>query len=233
MRKGKLYGVGVGPGDPDLLTLKAYRILSECRNIAYPGENPKENMACSIAEKAIDGFSEKNLIACSIPMTRDKAILEDCYNNIVSKISEVLETGDDVAYITIGEPTIYSTYMYIHERVYRLGYDVEIVNGISSFTAAAAALGISLSEHEDELHIIPASTKVERIRALNGNLVFMKPGKENNELRDYLHEAEQDGCKIYAITDCGLPTEKKAFSAREIPESIPYMTTIFMVRTDT
>ena len=226
MKNGILYGIGVGPGDPELMTLKAVRIIEESDCIAFPGVSPEECMACRIAGQAVDGFCDKTLISCSVPMTKDVKRLEVCYEDIADTLEEHLSKGKNVAFLTIGDPTLYSTYLQVHRRIMERGYTAKLISGINSFSAVAAALGISLAEREEQLHIIPFSTSINEIKELKGTKVFMKPRKDRNDILDYLAEVERKGGTVYTVSNVGLPDEKKSVGMAEIPDDMGYMTVV-------
>ena len=140
---GKLYGVGVGPGDPELLTLKALRIIKEVDVIAVPGTDAKKSVAYQIVEGAFPELSEKMLLAVPMPMIKESDALKKAHDEGAEQIKKELDTGKNVAFLTLGDPTVYSTYLYIHKRVAEMGYETEIVSGIPSFCAVAAKLNTS------------------------------------------------------------------------------------------
>ncbi len=175
MKRGVLYGVGVGPGDPELLTLKAQRILRETDVIAVPDKGAGEKTALNIIGPLSEG---KDLLYCEAPMTRDPALLEAAYGENARRIAAVLDEGRSVAFITLGDPSIYSTYLYTHRRVLAMGYKAEIIPGVPSFCAVAAALGDGLCEGSDRLLIVPASHRdVGDCLTVDANYVFMKAGR--------------------------------------------------------
>lgn len=138
MNRGKLYGVGVGPGDPELLTRKAERIIRTSAVLAVPDKGAGEKTALNIIGPLAHG---KERLDCSTPMVRDQAVLDGAYDAAADAICEKLDQGKDVAFITLGDPTVYSTYIYIHRRVVNRGYGAEIIPGVPSFCAVAARLG--------------------------------------------------------------------------------------------
>lgn len=183
--KGVLYGVGVGPGDKKLLTILAVETLKNADIIVVP-DTGGEKVALNIVREYIEG---KRLMYCSMPMTRDAKKLKDSHESSAQMICDELDKGLKLAFITIGDPTIYSTYMYVHRLVIEKGYEAQIINGIPSFCAVAAKLGISLCDGKDALHIIPASYEgVDELLSLNGNKVLMKSGKSIMEIKDKLKE---------------------------------------------
>ena len=205
MKKGILYGVGVGPGDPELLTLKAQRILKEADVIAVPDKGTGEKTALSIIGPLAEG---KPLLYCAAPMTRDPDCLEAAYEQNARQIAALLDEGKTVAFITLGDPSIYSTYLYIHRRVLAMGYEARLIPGVPSFCAVAAALGTGLCEGGDRLLIVPASHRdVADCLAVDANLVFMKAGRELGALRQKLEDASLlEGAAM--VENCGMEGER-------------------------
>ena len=186
MSQGILYGIGVGPGDPELMTRKAVRILEECDVVAVPQSEGNDKTAVGIAAEFI---GDKPLLYCDMPMTRDKAKMEASHTKAADDICALLDEGKTVAFLTLGDPTIYSTSWYVHKRVQQRGYDARLVPGVPSFCAAAAEAGIALVEGGEMLHIIPAS-HIAGSQALHlaGTKVLMKSGKSILNMREALRK---------------------------------------------
>ena len=165
---GILFGTGIGPGDPELMTLKAVRLIRENDTIAVPGEKPEESIAYQIAVQAVPELAEKELVAIPMPMTKNAKELEENHRRGAEKIEELLDAGKNVVFLTLGDPTVYSTYLYVYRRVLEDGYDARIVSGVTSFCAAAASLSEGLVENSEELHVIPASYQIEDALELPG-----------------------------------------------------------------
>jgi len=205
MNRGVLYGVGVGPGDPELLTIKAQRVISEADVIALPDKGVGDNTALNI----IGGLAaNKPLLHCAAPMVRDPVQLDAAYTDNSRNIAALLDQRKSVAFITLGDPSVYSTYLYIHRRIVAMGYDAFIVPGVPSFCAAAAALGCGLCEGSERLLIVPASHQnVEDCLDLDANVVFMKAGKDLGKLRDTL---ASHGLLDQAamVENCGMDAER-------------------------
>lgn len=219
MEKGKLIGVGVGPGDPELLTIKALRRIEESQVIAVPGETYKDSVAYQIAAAACKSITEKEIVAISMPMTKDTSILKESHDRGAETLQGYLEEGKQVAFLTLGDPTVYSTYLYLHKRLQAEGYEVEIIPGITSFCAAAAKLNIGLSEGAEALHIIPASYPLEDALHLSGTKILMKSGKKLGEVKEKLMK---HNAKAVMVENCGMPKEKTYTSLEEIPEKGSY-----------
>ena len=182
---GKLWGVGVGPGDPELLTVKAVRVLREADVVIVPDASSGDKVALNIAKDYLKG---KKIQFVKTPMVRDKAVMDAAHEQAADTISALLDEGKQVVFLTLGDPAIYSTYMYIHQKVLNRGYLVEVVPGIPSFCAAAARLNQSLCLGREPLTIIPASHDQNDLIDLPGNKVFMKAGRSILELQQALAE---------------------------------------------
>lgn len=205
MGKGTLYGVSVGPGDPELITLKAIRAIEKADIVAVPNIGHKRQTAYEIAEEYLAG---KELLDCSTPMSKDRAIVIAAYEKIADDLCERLDAGKSVAYLCLGDIGIYSTYIYIHDLVVARGYDAEIIPGVTSFSAVAAKLGIALCEGPERLIVAPVmASDVDEILDVPANKVFMKSGKAIGELRDKLAAHGQlEGASM--VANCGLPDER-------------------------
>lgn len=222
---GKLYGIGVGPGDPELLTLKALRLIKEADVIAVPGKIPEESIAYQIAAGAYADLTEKELLAVEMPMIRDKAALACAHEKAAEQIRKLLVQGKNVMFLTLGDPTVYSTYLYLHRRIAQAGYETEIVNGIPSFCAAAAKLNCGLVENQEPLHVIPTSDAMEDALQLSGTKVFMKAGKKIGIVKKKLLETGVSGMMI---ENCTMAEEKRYLSAEEIPEDAGYYSLVIV-----
>ncbi len=201
--KGTLYGIGVGPGDPELMTLKAVRAILECDIIAMPANGDDRHTALDIAKQYVQG---KTLLPLTLPMTRDAAELAKKREEAASRICEELDKGASVGFLTLGDPSVYATYSYLHKLVAERGYDTEVIPGVTSFCAAAAALGQPLCEAAQPLHIVPALYgDVKDTLALPGTKVFMKSGKK---LGDTLKLIKEKNLPAVLTERVGLPGER-------------------------
>lgn len=223
--KGKLYGIGVGPGDPELLTLKALRVIKEADVIAVPGEKPTETVAYKIVEGAYPELADKTLLPVHMPMTKDPELLERHHQEGTSLIQKELEEGRTVAFLTLGDPTVYSTYIYVHKRIKEMGYETEIISGITSFCAVAAKLNTGLVEKADMLHIIPASYQIEDALKLPGTKVFMKAGKKLKTVKEEILVSGEQGMMV---ENCGMPDEKIYTKLEDIPDTAGYYSLIIV-----
>lgn len=216
---GTLYGIGVGPGDPELLTLKAVRLIRESHVIAVPGPVKEETVAYRIVKQAVPELDRKECIEVDMPMTKDKEKLEQSHIKGARQVIGHLKKGEDVAFLTLGDPTVYSTCLYIHQKVKEAGYPVEIVSGITSFCAVAARLNEGLVEKAEMLHVIPSSYQISEALKLPGTKVLMKAGKKMPQVRQQLL---QSGCHVTMIENCGMPGERIYHGAGEIPADAGY-----------
>ena len=135
---GKLYGVGLGPGDPELLTLKALRILKSVPVIAWPAPDEGHSFARSIAADHLPGGQVE--IAIRVPMRVERFPAQEIYDRAAEEIAAHLDAGRDVAVLCEGDPFFYGSFMYLFERLAGR-YETEIVPGVSSIMAAGAASG--------------------------------------------------------------------------------------------
>ena len=222
---GKLYGVGVGPGDPELLTIKAVRIIKEADVLAVPGEQKEGSVAYRIAKQAINEIDKKEIISISMPMTKDEKRLEESHKKGAEEIINYLENGKTVAFLTLGDPTIYSTYIYLHKRIKESGYETEIISGIPSFCAVAAKLNQGLVEKNEQLHVIPSSYDIEDTIALSGTKVLMKSGKKISTVIEYLKTKD---CQVSMVENCGMEDEKIYRSLDEIKDDAGYYSLIIV-----
>ena len=221
--KGIAYGVGVGPGDPELMTLKAVRLIKENDVIAVPGRIPEESVAYRIAAGAVPEISGKELVAIDMPMTKDRNVLAEAHRKGAHQIERCLDRGRNVVFLTLGDSTVYCTFSYLQHMLEADGYTVELVSGIPSFCAAAARLGVSLTEWDEMLHIIPASHGAEAVETLSGTCVLMKSASHMKEVKDVLRRSGRSVC---AAENCTMENEKLYRSAAEIPDEAGYFSLI-------
>ena len=221
-QSGKLWGVGVGPGDPELMTVKAVRVLREADVVMVPDTVRAEQTALHIAKEYLTG---KEIISVKTPMVRDKAVVDAAYEDAASKICALLDAGKQVAFLTLGDPTVYSTYMYIHDKVLRRGYDVEVVPGVTSFCAAAARLNLSLCQGAEPLLVIPASHDQDALLDVPANKVFMKAGHSILELQQALKERGMlEGASM--VENCSMENERVYPKFAELQEPSGYFSLV-------
>ena len=193
--------------------------------IALPGEEPKETVAYTIVEGAYPELSEKTLLPVPMPMTKAPELLEKYHSEGTALVKKVLDEGKNVAFLTLGDPTVYSTYIYVHKRIKEMGYPTEIISGITSFCAVSAKLNTGLVEKAQMLHVIPASYQVEEALKLPGTKVFMKAGKKMKTVKEAILSSGSQGMMV---ENCGMPEEKIYKSVEEIPDSAGYYSLIIV-----
>lgn len=203
---GTLYGVSTGPGDPELLTLKAVRILNECRTIAAPRKKDGTSLALRIVQGMVD-MSSKEILLLDFPMTKDKLHLRANAERIADRICEVLKNGD-AAMLCLGDASVYGTFPEIGMRVAERGFRVETVPGVTSFCAAASGKNLPLVSGDVPMQILPYGCEhfAERLR-LPGSKVILKCGTHLPELADLLKGSDQLQY-AYAVENCSLPDER-------------------------
>ncbi len=185
---GTLYGLGVGPGDPDLITLKAHAILQQVPVIAYPAPDTGDSIAREIASSHLPGHQEE--IVIRTPMIPDAFPANDVYDHYAGEIRQHLEEGRDVAVLCEGDPFLYGSFMYVFSRFVDAG-DVVVVPGVSSLGACAAVAGAPLVSRNQVLAVVPATLKEEELRrrvADSAALAIMKVGRHLAKVRRVLDE---------------------------------------------
>ena len=227
-KKGIFYAVGVGPGDPELLTVKAIRVLKNCPVIIAPctgAEEKSKSLALQIAAGNLD-LSEKEILEVHFPMVRDKKTLMENYRRIAEQIAGILDRGKDSAMVILGDVSIYSTGSYIRELLEHKGYETVMIPGIPSFCAAASVLGISLAEGDESLHVIPAGqADLDAALELDGTKILMKSGKK---ICDKIEKLKKHGMRMQAVmvADCGLKTQQVFRDLSEVKGDVSYFATI-------
>ncbi len=224
-KKGKLYGIGVGPGDSELLTLKAARILENIPVIFSPkSSKEKESIALSIVKPIIEkrkDYKRLMLVEPIFPMIEDKDELEKVWSSAAEMIAQYLDSGRDVAFITLGDSSIFSTYTYVQKKLINR-YEIETVPGITSFTACAAAKNEALVEQNEILTIVPKiDDRLEHILEYSDSIVLMKASRNTSKLESVIEKKNRPK-EIYSVQNCTRENEKiiEGFSNEK-----PYLTT--------
>ena len=221
--RGTAYGVGVGPGDPELMTLKACRLIRENDYIAVPGKEPKESVAYKIAVQAVPELADKELIPIYMPMVKDRQLIEEEHRRGADVIRQYLDQGKNVVYLTLGDSTIYCTFSYLQHILEEEGYPVELVSGVPSFCAAAARLNLPLTEWDEPLHVIPAAHRTGSLLDQPGTYVLMKAAGHMKEIKALILRS---GREASAVLDCGMESEMICRSVDEIPDDASYFSLI-------
>ncbi|MFC3749273.1 precorrin-2 C(20)-methyltransferase [Paenibacillus sp. GCM10012306] len=217
---GTLYGVGVGPGDPELITVKACRLLKECPVIAYPAaKHGGKSYAQEIVDTYVSG-EDKDMLGLVFPMTKDPVQLENGWRWTVELCWNELRLGKDIAFVTEGDPNLYSTFIHLARLMQELHPGVPIVSvpGISSVLGAAAALEQPLAEGDQRVGIIPATGDREAIKEAllhHDTVVFLKVAKVLDTVLDVLDELGLHS-KASVVTKVTSPYETLWKDAREL-----------------
>lgn len=226
----KFYGIGVGPGDPDLLTIKAAKILKEIDLIYTPiTKKGRRSVALEIAGKYIseDARIEKRLF----PLTRDLDINEPAWKEIASHIQEELDQGNDVAFITLGDPSTYSTFSYIVKYM-EDGYDIETIAGVTSYNHISAIFNRALALDDEAFTIVPATADESVIRTAFENFDTVIILKIANHLKKVLPllEEYQIVDKARVVIQASREGEKviEDVSQLGVDSKIPYFSTMIV-----
>ncbi len=188
---GNFYGIGVGPGDNELLTLKAVRIIKSVDCVFVPKADTKESSTA--LEIVKDVVADKRIIEQVYPMVRDKTRLETAWSKAANEIKCEVESGNNVAYLTIGDPLTFSTYCYLLQHLSKLipSQNIHTIPGITSYNAAACLANFPLIEQDEKLAIIPISKEVSELRPILNTfdtVVLMKVAKKLDEVIELLKE---------------------------------------------
>lgn len=227
MKKGVFYGVGIGPGDPELLTLKAVKTIENSQIILAPETKSGQSLALSIAEGAVD-FSGKKIVKIAFPMVKDAAIRQKRYEAIAEEAEGYLNQGLNVSMLNLGDVSIYSTVSYILPLIKEKGFETQMIPGITSFCAVGARLQESLTSIEKPLHIVPMCHEgLEENIGLKGTKVLMKNKESIESVKKALAEAGLLE-KAILVENCGLPNEKIIYDMNEAKDGGSYFTTIIV-----
>jgi precorrin-2/cobalt-factor-2 C20-methyltransferase len=226
---GTLYGLGVGPGDPELITLKALRLLRSAPVIAYPAPEHGDSLARAIIAEHLPGGQTE--IAIRMPMLVERFPAQEIYDRAAIEIGAHLEAGLDVAVLCEGDPFFYGSFMYLFGRMAER-FPVQVVPGVSSLTACAASSGAALVARNDVLTVIPGPLPAERLRNLLQNTdaaAIMKLGRHFTKVRDVLNEL---GFSAHArYVERATMSNQRLLPLDEVdPDTVPYFSMILVHR---
>ncbi len=216
---GKLHVIGVGPGDPELLTIKAARTLKQCAVVFTPKARIKDNsVALQIAKPYIG--EETRIEELVFPMTSNNDTLEKAWEDSGKRVVSELRKGNDVAFLTLGDPMLYSTAVYLTRSVERLcpTAGIEIIPGIPAYGAAAALTRFSVGEKKHPVSIMPAGDNLEDIRIRireGGTIAIMKVGGHLGEILDLLEETDTLDTSVF-VSRAGMPDERIETDLRKL-----------------
>lgn len=235
-KTGTLYGIGVGPGDPDLLTMKAVKILSRV-DIVFAAASTKNtySLAVDIAKPHIPESASVQML--QFPMTREKKVVHQAWKDNARIILDVLETGKHAAFLTLGDSLTYSTYGYVLKYILAAepGIHVQTIPGITSYQAAAARLNMPLVEGEESLMVVSGATGGDRLRELSErpeNVVFLKAYRNIKDIKAAIDESGQYLSSV-GIKNCGQAEEEIIPDIAELGEEAPNYWTLIIAKQNT
>lgn len=213
MSGGTLYGIGVGPGDPELITLKGLRLLQRASVVFLPATAPGRSMAGTIARPHL-APERQRLVELVCPPLRDRAALLTRWRELAHAVARTLGDGGDAAFITEGDPSLYSTWQYLSAALHTAFPEIrtETVPGVASPLAAAAIAGLPLAMWDEPFAIAPASAPKEALHALAGacrTLALLKPSARPEALPD-LAQIAGEGAQFSAVRRAGWPEQRIA-----------------------
>ncbi len=230
-KTGTLYGIGVGPGDPELITLKALKVLQKIPHIfASCSSKNSYSLALSIVRCHLNGAGIEHL---PFPMTRDPQVLQEAWEKNAIRVLEVLDAGSDAAFVTLGDPLTYSTFGYLLKTLKRLQPGVRVVTipGITSYSAAAALTHTPLTEGEESFSLVSGALGAARLREVadkSDNIVMLKTYRNFGEIYRTLDELDLLD-RAVCISRCGLDGETVVENLRDLKaESMPYLSMIII-----
>ncbi len=227
---GKLIGVGLGPGDPELMTLKAHRLISGAAVVAYPALESGASFAREIAAGSIPAAAEELVIR--IPMTVERGPAQAAYDEGAAAIAAHLEAGRDVVVLCEGDPFFYGSFMYLFSRLADK-YETEVVPGVTSVTTCAAVAGHPLTARNDVLTIIPGPLENAAMQAkieAAGAVAIMKVGRHLGRIRALLTDMGLATSATY-VARASLPAQQVLPLARA-PDPAPYFSMILITKGD-
>jgi len=218
---GTLYGVGLGPGAPDLMTLRAARLIERAKIIAYPTLAGGDSFARAIAADLIAADAVE--IRMDVPMTTARQPAQDAYDKGAAEIAEQLDAGHDVVCLCEGDPFFYGSFMYLYARLAQT-YTVEVVPGVTSVTACAASSGRPLVARNERLTVLPGPDRIAGAEAV----AIMKVGRHLPKLRAVIEDLGLTDHATY-IERASLP-EQVVVPLSQAPEKAPYFSMILLTK---
>ncbi|MAE06234.1 MAG: precorrin-2 C(20)-methyltransferase [Nitrospinae bacterium] len=225
---GTLYGIGVGPGDPELLTLKAHRLLLSTPVVAFLAPNEGESFARRIVAPYLDGAGKEEILV-RMPMRADRLPSHKVYDRTSGKLAAHLKAGRDVAFLCQGDPFFYGSFMYLYSRMAD-DFRVEVVPGVSSIMASGASMGAALASRNDTLTVLPGPLPAEELEtrlAAADAAVIIKVGNHFEKIRDILAASGLLSQSRYI--ECATLEAERILSLEEVdPGQVPYFSMILV-----
>lgn len=230
-KAGTLYGIGVGPGDPDLITLKALKVLRRVPHIfAACSTKNSYSLALGIVRSHLNGAGIEHL---PFPMSKDARVLQEAWEQNARRVLEVLATGSDAAFVTLGDPLTYSTFGYLLKTLKRLDPGVGIVTipGITSYSAAAALTHIPLTEGEESFYLVSGALGAAQLKEVidkSDNIVILKTYRYFDEIYRLLEDMDLLD-RTTCISRCGLEGETIVENLRDLKgRELPYLSMVII-----
>lgn len=225
---GILYGIGLGPGDPELITRKAARLIGAAGVVAYPALPGGESLARSIAADLLaEGVSE---LVVEVPMTSERGPAQAAYELGGERIGEALAAGMDVVFLCEGDPFFYGSFMYLHARL-AADFRVEVVPGVMSLNAASALVGMPLVARNQVLSVLPAPLEDSVLATgIDGadTLAIVKVGRHLGRVRSLIERLGLLGCAMY-VERASMAGER-LLPLKEAPDPAPYFSMIVITK---
>ncbi|MFT7145255.1 MAG: precorrin-2/cobalt-factor-2 C20-methyltransferase [Yoonia sp.] len=225
---GTLYGVGLGPGAPDLMTLRAARLIENARVVAYPTLAGADSFARAIAADLIAKDAQE--IVMDVPMSVERAPAQAAYDKGAAEIASALDAGHDVVCLCEGDPFFYGSFMYLFARLSDR-YGIEVVPGVTSITACAASAGLPLAARNERLTVLPGPLPEAELRArIDGaeSVVIMKVGRHLAKIRAVIDDLGLTASAVY-VERATLPQEV-VLPLADAPETAPYFSMILLTK---
>ncbi|PSN85706.1 precorrin-2 C(20)-methyltransferase [Candidatus Marsarchaeota G1 archaeon BE_D] len=212
---GKLYCIGVGPGDPELITVKALKALKQSRVIFIPSPGPtSKKLALQIVENALKergGIGSKLVVELHFPMTRDQEALKRAWRENAQKIAQSVLKGETCCYVVLGDPLLYSTFGHIHTILREYGVEAEFIPGVSSITACPAKVGLILAEERDTIVITPAENLdvIKKCASIAKTMILIKGSVNLDSVIDTIKQAGvSENTRVLYVRRCTIEGEK-------------------------
>ncbi len=230
---GTLYGIGVGPGDPELLTLKAVNALKKM-DVVFTASSTKNDF--SLAKEIASPYLPEGtpVINLPFPMTKDQDVAIRAWEQNAERIMEEIKSGKNVAFLTLGDPLVYSTYGYIVASIKKIDPDTPIktIPGITSFQAAASRVNTTLVQGDESLLLVAGTNGIHSLKKMTEsiqNLVMLKAYKNISEITHALTDSSLDKRAI-AVRKCGFPDEEVFFNLNDLANSDKNYWTLIMAK---
>ncbi|WP_298360618.1 precorrin-2 C(20)-methyltransferase [uncultured Litoreibacter sp.] len=225
---GTLYGIGLGPGDPELITLKAARLIEAATTIAYPTLAGGDSFARAIAKDLIKPGTRE--IRMDVPMTTERQPAQDAYDAGAAEIAKVLKTGENVVCLCEGDPFFYGSFMYLNARLIS-DFNVEVIPGVTSITACATRAGMPLAARNERLTVLPGPLPEAELKTrIEGaeSVVIMKVGRHLPKIKAVIHALGLTDQATY-VERATLP-EEVVLPLAQAPEKAPYFSMILLTK---